>query len=77
VFGMSEAYLIENGELTYPIKGANLIGNGPRVLGAIDAIGWDFDRKEGVCGKDGQHAPVTNGMSTVLLSSMTVGGTEA
>lgn len=77
VFGMSEAYLIENGELTYPIKGANLIGNGPQVLGAIEAIGWDFDRKEGVCGKDGQHAPVTNGMSTVLLSSMTVGGTEA
>jgi TldD protein len=77
VFGMSEAYFIENGEIAYPIKGANLIGNGPHVLGAIEAIGWDFDRKEGVCGKDGQSAPVTNGMSTVLLSSMTVGGTEA
>jgi TldD protein len=75
VFGMSEAYLIENGELTYPLKGANLIGNGPLVLGAISAIGSDFDRKEGVCGKDGQHAPVTNGMSTVLLDKMTVGGT--
>jgi TldD protein len=75
VFGMSEAYLIENGELTYPLKGANLIGNGPLVLGAISAIGSDFDRKEGVCGKDGQHAPVTNGMSTVLLEKMTVGGT--
>src|SRR5918999_1507275 len=75
VFGMSEAYLIENGELTHPLKGANLIGNGPRVLGAISAIGSDFDRKEGVCGKDGQHAPVTNGMSTVLLDRMTVGGT--
>jgi TldD protein len=77
VFGMSEAYLIENGEITYPIKGANLIGNGPQVLGAIAAVGSDFDRKEGVCGKDGQHAPVTNGMPTVLLSRMTVGGTEA
>ena len=76
VFGMSEAYMIEDGEIAYPIKGANLIGNGPRVLGVIEAIGSDFDRKEGVCGKDGQHAPVTNGMSTVLLGRMTVGGTE-
>jgi TldD protein len=77
VFGMSEAYMIENGELAYPLRGANLIGNGPAVLGAIDAIAGDFGRKEGVCGKDGQHAPVTNGMSTVLLRRMTVGGTEA
>ncbi len=77
VFGMSEAYMIEDGEIAYPIKGANLIGNGPRVLGVIEAVGSDFDRKEGVCGKDGQHAPVTNGMGTVLLGRMTVGGTEA
>ena len=77
VFGMSEAYMITNGEIDYPIRGANLIGNGPQVLGAIEAIGDDFGRLEGVCGKDGQHAPVTNGMSTVLLSGMTVGGTEA
>lgn len=77
VFGMSEAYMIENGELTYPIRGANLIGNGPQVLGVIDAVASDFGRKEGVCGKDGQHAPVTNGMATVLLGKMTVGGTEA
>ncbi|MGH2755353.1 MAG: TldD/PmbA family protein [Actinomycetota bacterium] len=77
VFGMSEAYLIENGERTHPIRGANLIGNGPQVLGAIEAVGYDFDRKEGVCGKDGQHAPVCNGMPTVLLGKMTVGGTEA
>ena len=77
VFGMSEAYMITDGEIDYPIRGANLIGNGPQVLGAIEAIGDDFGRLEGVCGKDGQHAPVTNGMSTVLLSGMTVGGTEA
>jgi TldD protein len=77
VFGMSEAYLIDKGELAYPIKGATLIGNGPQVLGMIDAVGADFGRKEGVCGKDGQHAPVTNGMATVLLGRMTVGGTEA
>ena len=76
VFGMSEAYMIENGAIAYPIRGANLIGNGPQVLGAIDAVGRDFGRKEGVCGKDGQHAPVTNGMATVLLAKMTVGGTE-
>ena len=76
VFGMSEAYMIEKGEIAYPIRGANLIGNGPEVLGVIDAVGSDFDRKEGVCGKDGQHAPVTNGMPTVLLGSMTVGGTQ-
>jgi TldD protein len=73
---MSEAYMIEDGAIAYPIKGANLIGNGPRVLGMIEAVGADFDRKEGVCGKDGQHAPVTNGMATVLLGRMTVGGTE-
>jgi TldD protein len=77
VFGMSEAYWIEDGAIAYPIKGANLIGNGPRVLDAIEAIGSDFERNEGVCGKDGQSAPVTNGMATVLLRSMTVGGTEA
>jgi TldD protein len=76
VFGMSEAYMIEKGEIAYPIRGATLIGNGPQVLGVIDAIGDDFGRKEGICGKDGQHAPVTNGMGTVLLSRMTVGGTE-
>jgi TldD protein len=76
VFGMSEAYMIEKGEITHPIRGANLIGNGPQVLGTIEAIGDDFGRLEGVCGKDGQRAPVTNGMSTVLLSRMTVGGTE-
>ena len=77
VFGMSEAYMIEKGAIAYPIRGANLIGNGPQVLGVIDAIAADYDRKEGVCGKDGQHAPVTNGMSTVLLGRMTVGGTDA
>jgi len=77
VFGMSEAYMIENGEVTFPIRGANLIGNGPQMLGVIDAIGHDFEFWEGVCGKDGQHAPVTTGMATVLLGRVTVGGTEA
>ena len=76
VFGMAEAYMILNGEIAYPIKGAQLIGDGPRMLGAIEAVGHDFQRREGVCGKDGQHAPVTNGMPTVLLTRITVGGTE-
>ncbi len=77
VFGMSEAYMIEGGEITHPIRGANLIGNGPAVLGVVDAIGHDYRSWEGVCGKDGQQAPVTTGMATVLLGKMTVGGTEA
>jgi TldD protein len=76
VFGMSEAYMIEDGVVTYPIKGASLIGSGPKVLEVIDAVGSDFGRKEGVCGKDGQAAPVSNGMPTVLLGRVTVGGTE-
>jgi TldD protein len=76
VFGMSEAYMIENGEITYPIRGAQLIGNGPKVLGTIEAIGPNLAYREGVCGKDGQHAPVTSGVPTVLLREMTVGGTE-
>lgn len=77
VFGMAEAYMIEKGEISHPIKGAQLIGNGPQVLGVIDAVAGDFHHWEGVCGKDGQHAPVTNGMPTVLLGRVTVGGTEA
>jgi TldD protein len=75
VFGISEGYMIENGSITHPIRGATLIGNGPQVLAAIDGVGSDWDRSEGVCGKDGQSAPVTNGMATVLLRKMTVGGT--
>jgi TldD protein len=77
VFGMSEAYMVLDGEIAYPIKGANLIGNGPQVLQVIDAVAGDFDHWEGVCGKDGQYAPVSNGIPTVLLGKMTVGGTEA
>jgi TldD protein len=77
VFGMSEAYMVLDGEIAHPIRGANLIGNGPQVLNVIDAVAADFDHWEGVCGKDGQYAPVSNGIPTVLLGKMTVGGTEA
>jgi TldD protein len=75
VFGMTEAYLIENGEITEPIRDANLIGNGPDVLRKIDAVGNDFDMCPGTCGKDGQSVPVGCGQPTLRISGVTVGGT--
>ncbi len=76
VFGITEAYLIENGELTRRVRGANLIGNGPQALALIDAVGTDFDVKEGMCGKDGQWVPVGLGTPTLRIARLTVGGTE-
>ncbi|MGH9005806.1 MAG: TldD/PmbA family protein, partial [Acidimicrobiia bacterium] len=61
VFGVTEAYLIEDGRITEPVRAANLIGNGPEVLLAIDAVGNDFDSWAGTCGKDGQGVPVSAG----------------
>jgi TldD protein len=75
VFGLAEAYLIENGELTHPVRGANLIGNGPEIIARIDAVGSDFEVWWGVCGKEGQGVPVTCGMPTLRISRITVGGT--
>ncbi len=75
VFGMNEAYLIEEGRITEPLRDANLIGNGPDVLQAIDAIGDDFAMGPGTCGKDGQAVPVGCGQPTVRISGVTVGGT--
>ncbi|MDP8937506.1 MAG: TldD/PmbA family protein [Actinomycetota bacterium] len=75
VFGITEAYMIENGEVTEPIRAANLIGNGPEVLRAIDAVGDDFDTWAGTCGKDGQGVPVSSGQPTLRVAGMTVGGT--
>jgi TldD protein len=75
VFGMTEAYTIENGEVTEPVRAANLIGNGPEVLRAIDAVGNDFDTWAGTCGKDGQGVPVSAGQPTLRVAAMTVGGT--
>ena len=77
VFGMTEAYLIENGEVTDPVRAANLIGNGPAVLQAVDAVGNDFLTWTGTCGKDGQSVPVSAGQPTLRVSGMTVGGTAA
>ena len=75
VFGVTEAYLVEHGELTRRVRGANLIGNGPRILALVDAVGTDFDLKQGMCGKDGQWVPVAFGTPTLRIARLTVGGT--
>ncbi len=78
VFGMTEAYLIENGEITEPLREGNLIGNGPQVLRDIDALANDFAMGHpGTCGKDGQGVPVGDGQPTLRVKSMTIGGTAA
>jgi TldD protein len=79
VFSASEAYLIENGKITRPVKGATLIGSGPEVLTRVSMIGNDLklDEGVGVCGKDGQSVPVGVGQPTLRIDSMTVGGTAA
>ena len=77
VFSASEAYMIENGKITYPVKGATLIGNGPDVLNRVSMIGNDLrlDPGIGVCGKEGQSVPVGVGQPTLRLDGLTVGGT--
>jgi TldD protein len=77
VFGVSEGFLIERGEVTKPVRGANLIGRAMEVMSAIDAVAGDFDTWEGVCGKDGQGVPVGSGSPTLRISRLTVGGTGA
>ncbi len=77
VFSASEAYLIENGRITRPVKGATLIGNGPEVLTRVSMVGSDLqlDAGIGVCGKDGQSVPVGVGQPTLKIDGLTVGGT--
>jgi len=79
VFSASEAYLIENGKTTVPVKGAMLIGNGPEVLTRVSMVGNDLklDAGLGTCGKDGQSVPVGVGQPTIRIDSLTVGGTQA
>jgi TldD protein len=79
VFSLSESYLIEDGKLTAPLKGVNLIGNGPDVLRRVDMLGSDYQLSDGIwtCGKDGQSVPVNVGTPTVRIASITVGGTQA
>ncbi|HEY0294323.1 MAG TPA: metalloprotease TldD [Bordetella sp.] len=77
VFSASEAYMIENGKVTYPVKGATLIGNGPDAMNRVSLIGNDLrlDSGVGTCGKEGQSVPVGVGMPTVRMDGLTVGGT--
>ncbi|GAC24202.1 metalloprotease TldD [Paraglaciecola mesophila] len=77
VFSTSEAYLIENGKVTKPIKGATLIGNGPEAMQKVSMVGNDLalDKGVGVCGKDGQSVPVGVGQPTLKVDELTVGGT--
>ncbi len=79
VFSLNEAYLIENGKVTAPVKGATLIGNGPEVMTRISMVGDDLalDSGIGVCGKEGQSVPVGVGQPTLKVDEITVGGTAA
>ncbi|MGZ5352920.1 MAG: TldD/PmbA family protein [Actinomycetota bacterium] len=77
VFGCSEAFLIERGSVTTPVRGANLIGRAIEVMSNVDGIADDFDIWPGVCGKDGQGVPVGSGSPTLRISRITVGGTGA
>jgi TldD protein len=78
VFSASEAYLIEDGHVTRPVKGATLIGNGPEILTKVSMVGHDLklDNGIGTCGKDGQSVPVGVGLPTIKIDEITVGGTQ-
>lgn len=78
VFSLTESYLVENGKITAPLKGVNLIGNGPDVLRKVVMLGHDVEASDGVwtCGKDGQKVPVGVGCPTIKISAITVGGTR-
>ncbi len=79
MFSTSEAYLIENGRITTPVKGATLIGNGPEAMSRVSMVGNDLalDSGVGTCGKDGQSVPVGVGQPTLKIDAITVGGTGA
>jgi TldD protein len=78
VFSAAEAYMIEDGRITYPVKGATLIGNGPDALTRVSMVGNDLqlDAGVGTCGKDGQSVPVGVGQPTLKIDGLTVGGTS-
>ncbi len=75
IFSIAEGYMIRQGKMAEPVKGATLVGNGPRVLTDIDAIADDLDFDTGMCGKDGQGVPVCTGQPTLRVREMVVGGT--
>ena len=79
VFSLTESYLIEGGKITAPLRGVNLIGNGPDVLTRVSMVGTDFAAADGIwtCGKEGQSVPVGVGTPTIKLDGITVGGTQA
>jgi TldD protein len=78
VFSLTESYLVEDGKITAPLKGVNLIGNGPEVLRRVTMLGDDVEVSDGIwtCGKDGQSVPVGVGCPTIKIDSITVGGTR-
>jgi len=78
VFSSSEAYLIEDGKITQPVKGATLIGSGPEAMQTISMVGNDMklDSGVGVCGKEGQSVPVGVGQPTLKMDALTVGGVQ-
>ena len=78
VFSLTESYLVEDGKITTPLKGVNLIGNGPETLRDVVMLGHDVEVSDGIwtCGKDGQSVPVNVGTPTVRIASITVGGTQ-
>jgi len=77
VFEVSEGYLIENGRIGEPVRGATLTGNGPQVLMSIDRVGSDLGFSIGTCGKDGQGSPVSDAQPTLRIPEITVGGVVA
>ena len=74
VFEVSEGYLIENGQVGEPVRGATLTGNGPQVLLSIDLVGSDLGFSIGTCGKDGQGSPVSDAQPTLRIPEIVVGG---
>jgi TldD protein len=76
VFSVTEGYLIEEGKVGRPVRGATIVGNGPKALHKIDMIGNDLELAPGTCGKEGQAVPVSVGQPTLRISELTVGGTR-
>ncbi len=76
VFDVSEAYMIEDGKVAYPVRGATLTGNGPQALQDMDRVGSDLGFSIGVCGKSGQGVPVSDAQPTIRIKELTVGGTQ-
>jgi TldD protein len=76
VFDVSEGYLLENGQISDMVRGATLIGNGPKIIREIDMVGTDLGFGVGTCGKDGQGVPVSDAQPTLRIPQIVVGGTK-